>query len=1254
MALYARGELDRSIEVLKEAHARAPEDNAILFELAPLLAQADRHGEAAEALRTILRRSPQSCQRVQEMIEEARARRVNVSPLNDAVAEHFIRQGDLQGAAAALERVSQADIRSFMSRHRARWESVRRNAPDAKMARASLQSAYYLALAHELLREYTAAAEIYRTVARNNPEEVGRVLKRFESLLARDYRNCALRVGVADLLLRSGREEEASRQFGIALETDPRAAESVAGAIAAHLSHAGERADLRWVLSMAQRATGDLQAALDSMRRLVEAGSLLEEVVEALRPVASTEEGRAARRLLADALLRRGQPQACLEMLLQLSEEEGLPSIREPLEALAAAHPDIARAHLLLGDIHLAQGRIPEAAAAMRRAHDLAPGEDSILVPKVTQILESNPSSPDAHLLLADLQAGAGEQERAVVVLRHMVRVAPECAEAALERFAPLLRSSTPSPRVRIGAAEACTEAGRHEEALQHLSEVARTHPELTAEFLHPIAALAESAPDLYPAIAEVLRALEPRSPYPHAVRFARGDAAFHAGDAASSVTAFREVLAAAPERSEEVRQALERFDRSDPRAAEARYLLATIYLDRRDHDAAVAELARGGAAHPALLARVLARYEAILQECPDDLGARCGLVQALLLARQFDRVLSVGQGILRSLDDRGTARVTLAMGDALREKGHSDDAAKRYYAAYARDHGLLSEVTQRLQALVRQEGTHALASLAIGKVLASEGRTDEAVEAFGAASAADPKLRDTILTELHGLMVSCPAHPQPGVMALNLLLEMRDTHRALELAGSLLDAHPDLAPVLAGRLESILSSDPDNAAAHYEMGRALQRLRLHPRAAAMYLAAARRNAALVPQILKRLQEMVDELPACADPLLAISAIHAGRGKLQSAAERIAEALERAPGEADRLLPRLEEIWKQSRGHARIALLFGRSCVRVSRHDRAIAAFSEAVLKDDASFEAAFRGLEEVIRVHPKMADAHLARARAHALRRRIDPAVSDFDRAFRLAPRLLPEIVRDVEALHAEMPDSMPCAVLLADLHIAAGNEPVARSVLSEQLGRARAAAERLALRIRLWRLALARRDDEAAREHLEEATRLAPNRSQFLARVHEVHVAALRAEAARLNGPETPGRQRAADAARAIRALIELGRVEEAAAALDRHAASFAPRELLRLRAEVALRRGDYPRAAESLSALGPSPTLAFGAERAGDHALAARTLESLALDRRDPGLQVSLSRVYRTMVVADLTGGSRRLQAETILTFGEERPR
>jgi tetratricopeptide (TPR) repeat protein len=133
--------------------------------------------------------------------------------------------------------------------------------------------------------------------------------------------------------------------------------------------------------------------------------------------------------------------------------------------------------------------------------------------------------------------------------------------------------------------------------------------------------------------------------------------------------------------------------------------------------------------------------------------------------------------------------------------------------------------------------------------------------------------------------------------------------------------------------------------------------------------------------------------------------------------------------------------------------------------------------------------------------------------------------------------------------------------------------------------------------------------------------------------------------------GPPRAEDLSSLVMALLDLGDLDGAARRLQTHGKGcLDPAAARRLQAAIALRRGDYPRASDLLRGLGPSPLLAYGSMRAGEYALAVETLEGLLARDDDPRTRKLLERTYRDMVAADLLGGSRRLQAETTLTFGE----
>jgi tetratricopeptide (TPR) repeat protein len=1257
LQLHAKGQTDKAIAVLKEAQTRAPEDPGVLLELGRLQTVAQRPFEAVEAFRAILRRDSHALPRVAEAIEELKARHAPVGPLYDAIAEHHVRHESSQQALAVLERMRAEDLRAVQARYLAKWEQARRTAPDAHLQRTSLLSGLHLALLYEALKDHPRAVGIYRDIIRTNPEESRRVLPRLEALAARDFKNIELRLEIAGMLLDAGRAADAAKHLALALEANPAAARPVAERIALALAGSGDDPELRWIMSQALVAAGDPNAALETLRPLVAAGKRLDEIISLVQPIASEEKAAAARRLLAEAFTRRGQPHQALGPLLQAAEEEGLRSIEQPLQTLVESHPDVPRAWQLLADIHLENGRSAEALDAIRRAHTLAPQETTVLVPRVTRLLALDRSSPEAHLMLSEWLAASGEAQRAVVVLRHLVRVTPGQARAAQERLQPLV--TTPAgPRATLGLAEACLAAGRHAGALEHLERLAGSNPELTAEFLHSVAALAATAPALAPRIVSMLETLEPRSPFPVAVHFARGEAQFYAGHLPAAAASFREALQSAPERVREVQAALERFDRADPRAAEARYLLATLYVEQGDHAAAIKELTRPGPTNATLLARVVQRYEGLVAAAPEDIPLRAALLQALLLAKQHDRVLEIGRDTLKRRDDQSTAAISMVMGDALLEKGDSDGAVRRYFAACKRDPRLSIDAIARLRRLIELEGKHPFGCLALAKLLAQEGRATEAVECLKAARAGDPALHDAVVIELEGLMRSCPADPQPGLNLIALLHEAGDHHKAVQVIAVHLDAHPASAQRLAAHLDAILEAQPGHPLAQYELGRALQALGAHARAADRFASASHLDPGIGPLALRRLQEILIADPACTPAWLACADVLAGRGQHLQAAERLAEAIARAPEEAGGLIDRLDELYRRNPDQGAMALLLAEACARAGRHDRAALAYGEAAGRDLSLAEEALAGLDALIAASPRLAEAWLLRARVRLRLSRNEPALADFAETARLQPRLVPEVLRDVERLAGQRPDWPECALLLGDLLLAADRPADAETILERRLPSTGPRAARLQMLLRLARCAAARDDAGAVQARMQEASRFAADRGEFLAQAHGLHVGLLRRRAevlrARLEtkrqGPDARVRL-ATDLEAAVRAAIDLGAHADADALLARHGARCLDADRLRvLRGEAALRRGDYVRATEHLRPSGPSALLAFGARRSGEAALTIQTLEALLARDGDPRIQSALESAYRDLVAADLLGGSRRLQAETFLTFGE----
>jgi thioredoxin-like negative regulator of GroEL len=402
--------------------------------------------------------------------------------------------------------------------------------------------------------------------------------------------------------------------------------------------------------------------------------------------------------------------------------------------------------------------------------------------------------------------------------------------------------------------------------------------------------------------------------------------------------------------------------------------------------------------------------------------------------------------------------------------------------------------------------------------------------------------------------------------------------------------------------------------------------------------------------VLKRLQEINEQDPDCCDASLASASILAGRGKPLPAVEALWKAMRRMPAQANRLLPRIEEIWNAHRDNGRIALLFAESCLAASQHKKALLGFIDAAAQEPSQLDTVMEGLEAITQASPEMGEAFLTRGRLHSRRMQLEQALADLGRAVQLAPRLLPLATAELEEMRGRFPDARACALLLADLYVAGDRDDDAATVLREESARCSDNDERIALLFRLASLEARCGHEEEAQTCLSEAGRLTRDRLHFLTHAHDVQLAMLRAESARIRERIARGSRAPEDIEQAVNLLSDLGEVGEARTLLDGLSDTLDQPTRSRLRAAIALRQGEYRRAYDEMRGQSPSRRLAFGAARAGEFARASESLEALLKEESAPALEVALRRVYREMLTAELMGGSRRLTAETVLTFKE----
>ena len=1251
-ALTSEGKLDKAIATLEGALEKQPDSEALLFEQSRCLLAAAREADAGECLKKILRRYPRRIDVVLEFIEEVKMKYSAVGTYYDAVAEHYIRMDDYPKALDALERIPPEELRVYHGRHMAKWDAVHKNAPQSKLTKTSLHSAYFVALALERMGDATKAAQAYRKILEKNAEEADRIAHRLESILARDYQNLPLRITLVDLLLKAGKFPESLKHLEHSLEADAvGSAPEVSLRLELIAKKLPNNPEVLWLLAKSRQAEVKYPEMLLAFSALSSLGSHRNEMIALLEELTPRmDEFPALRLALADTYVAAGKPVLAVEAILLAAEKTGDEVAYKALEKLTRAHPTHARAYLLLGDLDFKANRGSAGVERYEKALELSPEDGPILVPKLMSMLDAGISMPALSHALAKIYLREGERAKAALFLRYRLLKDPDGAPEVAAQATEGLAVEPTHPGLCLAFAEALIASGKIAEAVGFLERVLAAGPDWAPEALRLLSRAARSSEEAARSAIPVYRSAAAAGLHPAASQFGLGEAALLSGSLAEAVRAFKEVAAAAPERMGEVREIFGMLLQKHPEMVEVRYVLTGLSLDQRDFKAAADELKKIRTLNPDLLAPILAKYREALKATPNDIEVRLGLSSALLLSGQLDEVHSLAAETLRLKDDPSTAPLQLDLGDVALQKGDTTGAVKRYFNAYRKAPRLAPDAAARLEHLLNLHPNLPLASLALGKVLPDTGRVEDAVARLLEAFRNDNRISEGVLTELDRIRAHYPVSPQAAQARVEVFCALGKDAAATEAIQALLESNPDCARSLLPRLEAILSRSPRLAQALLALAAAQRALNETALAAEACRNAYRADRASAPQVIKLCSEMIASEPKSAGPYLTIAEIYLADGEVPAAAEKLAQAASRTDGSHAEELALLESIIAKDSGTARVAFLAGEVLARAGRHAAAAQAYRKALEREAGLLDPILKGLNALVEKEPKLGEARLVRAQALSLRQEFDAAVEDLEAAVRSAPSLLPEVISEALQIHQRRPGGYRLMSLLSEALLASERLQEAAELLEEALQRSWEPGERLVLLVRLWRARLGRGEAGAAGDALREAEGIASDRNHLMARVHECILSHLRREVATLRERALGDGARPSDLKRLAEALLDLGESGEAMSLATSGSDTLQTPDFLRIHSEAAAQDSDYFRATELLKPLGADRKLAFAAERSGDFLLACQTLEKISAADPSPEIRTALQRVYRRLVLQELEPGSATLVGETILRFGQ----
>jgi tetratricopeptide (TPR) repeat protein len=1246
-----KGKVQAAVEAVQGALSDNPDSVPLLLELSRLQIRLGRRDDMAASVRRALKARADAADEVESFVADLRQAGDEVTPYLEALAEHYLRARDTDRSLAVLERM-RGEIPACRDRVLPRAQKLLSETPGRPINPQLLGSVYLVGLCHEILGQFGAAAQIYSTLLDRNPQESETVLARMGAVLVRDHKNLALRLKLIEGLLRCGKQPQALEQCGLALDIDARsAAGPLASLLQRLLPETGDAPALRALLARTLAAEGRIEACLDTLRPLVEKGHDLAGAMTMLEELARRQQEHAGiLALLSEVYLARGKGHEALAAFSRLSNpppEMAEQVYRKILGRDPACAPAAQRLIQLLGET----GRAQEAADLCASVVEADPARAAALLPQLQRLLESSGVDSRPHLLAARLLAVRGECERAGLLLRRAVALDPAAAPQVLAILGSLPPPAAgPEARhLRVARLEAHVAAGDHEAATAAaeaaLAPDSPALPDALAPAIRLLAASPASAGRLRAALAAHSRAPGCEA----AMAFLAADCAAAEGRMDEAIERWRACAAARPETASLVVQSIER-ERARPGAPdELDLVLVDLALAAREFAAAARTLADVAARRPEMAAACLERFQKLLHERPNSLEVRLGLCSAYTASRHYDQALSLGEETLRLEDSERTASLNLTLADAHLGKGDARRAIKRLLHAFARRSELGEQVIERLQRLRQQAPAQPLVHLALGRVLGASGRPTEALDALAEAWKLDAGQADLVLDELRKLEALAPPSPVLRLLLARIWTGKHDYGKAVESIAQLLDAHPDQAHAVLRMADKILSEAADFPDALLVRGRAQPALREAGRACESFERLYRLDAGQAAALLPWCQKAIEIDPLAAEPYLLACDLNRALKRFSAAAETLAAALARNLPDRERFVQRLAAIAEEHKEDASLLVTLAEEYLALGKGEAALRALSEAVGRDPSVAEPAAEAVERILKTHPELAEGLLVRARLRSRRGSIDSTLADLAQFVRKAPSRRAEALPVIAALRKRDPRHLGVLCAGADLLVEERQYEEASALLKDGTAAVKDPLHKLELYLRQWRLHLAQGKEALARQVLENAQSLAPDRNRFLDMIHRVTLEGVQRQLDGLREKALAGSASAAEIETLVTLMTLLGQLDAARDALSRHGAALERPRFARLHAAIAARRGDYRRALEMGRAAGPDRALVHCAERSGEMEEAHRLLTRLLEEGREVSLEGRLARYELEALRRELDRDRNVLQAETIVSFG-----
>jgi tetratricopeptide (TPR) repeat protein len=395
-------------------------------------------------------------------------------------------------------------------------------------------------------------------------------------------------------------------------------------------------------------------------------------------------------------------------------------------------------------------------------------------------------------------------------------------------------------------------------------------------------------------------------------------------------------------------------FQKNFPKAEEAYQRAIALEPDNAANKIALAELyAASGAVD-----RGISAYEDLIKTQPSNMLAKHRLAGFYLSQRSFDKAIRVSDDILKSDDKDTEARII---------KG-------RAYLAQQNS----AQATQELLAAATKDPKSAAARLYLGVAYLQAGKTPQAEDAWTEAARLDSRLVEPHL-----------ALAESKLRAGDFASAVREAKAAIQINPNQFNAH-----VLLGNAY-LQNKDVRNAVAEFEslVSQMPRNTIAHERLAAAYL--AQDNTA-------KAQSQVDEAlkidPTNMDALGQLANILVLQKKTDVAIQRVDQQIKGAP-QQPRLYDLLGRLYLNQKNYPKAEEAFRKTLAIDKNSFTTYAALSQVLMLENSPDKAG-AVLEDLLKVNPKSAEAHVLLGSIAEGRHDSAAALSHYKEALKIDPQ--------------------------------------------------------------------------------------------------------------------------------------------------------------------------------------------------------------------------------------------------------------